>query len=212
MKNKLINQRDILSFIYYFYEHYCSIEKYKICLDQKINNFKNLYDNSLINWIDFDIVFINECNKESAYYRATKLLENILDNLKSNSKLLEILYLLDSGPGKNTINNNGNSKISFNLSMISKHNIISHIKNIIQNLIIRKNKATNRKTDPYAECDIYSGIMTVYEKTLFKKELIETKKFFIDEPDENDNYTISLFLCLLHEICSHLELLIKEKQ
>jgi len=212
LKNKLINQRDILSFIYYFYKHYCSIEKYKNCLDQKINNYKNLYDNSSIDWIDFDIVFINECNKGSAYYRAIKLLENILDNLKFNSKLLEILYLFYSGSGKNKYNNNkGNSKISFNLSMISKHNIISHIKNIIPNLIIRKNKATNRKSDPYAECDIYSGILSVYEKTLFKKELIETKKFLIDEPDKNDNYTISLFLCLLHEICSHLKLLIKEK-
>jgi hypothetical protein len=212
MKEKLINQRDILAFTYYFYEHYCSIEKYKDCLDQKLNLYKNIYDNSLIDWLDFDIVFIKECNKESAYYKAVKLLENVLDNLKPNSKLLEILYLVDSGSGKIKNNNKFDySKIAFNLSMISKKNIISHIKNIIPNMIIRKNKARNRKTDPYAECDINSGIMTVYEETLFKIDFLEAKKILIDEPDENDNYTITLFLCLLHELCSHLKLLIKEK-
>ena len=31
MENNVINQRDILSFTYYFYEHYCSNEKYKHC-------------------------------------------------------------------------------------------------------------------------------------------------------------------------------------
>ena len=212
MKNNVINQRDILSFIYYFYEHYCSNEKYKECLDKKLESYKDLYDNSLINWLDFDIVFIKECNKESAYNKAVKLLQNVIDNLKPNSKLLEVLYLFDSGSGK-IINNNKivNSKISFNLSMITKENIISHIKNIIPNIIIRKNEDINRKTDPYSECDIYSGIITVYEKALFQKKLSETKKLLIDDPDENDIYTFTLFLCLLHELCSHLKLFIKKK-
>lgn len=99
MKNKLINQRDILSFAYYFYLNYCSIEKYKNCLEEKMDSYKDLYDNSKKNWLDFDILFINECNKESAYNKAKKLLEDVLLNLKQNSKLLEILYLLDSGSG-----------------------------------------------------------------------------------------------------------------
>ena len=212
MKNKLINQRDILSFIYYFYEHYCSIEIYKDCLVQKLKSYKELYDNSSINWLDFEIIFIKESKKDCAYYKAVKLLEDVLVNLNQNSKLLEILYLLDSGSGKMRKNNkNGYSKTSFNLSMITKDNIISHIKNIIPNIIIRKDKARKKKTDPYAECDIYSGIITFYEKTLFKKELYETTKILIDEPDENDNYTITIFLCLLHELCSHLKLSVKEK-
>ena len=212
LKNKLISQRDILSFTYYFYEHYCSIEKYKDCLDQKLKSYKDLYDNSSINWLDFEIIFIKECKKDSAYYKAIKMLENILVNLKPNSKLLEIFFFLDSGSGKIRKNNEiDNSKTSFNLSMISKENIISHIKNIIPNIIIRKDKARKRKTDPYAECDIYSGMMTIYEKTLFQKKLYETTKFLIEEPDKNDNYTITIFLCLLHELCSHLKLLLKEK-
>ena len=212
MKENLINQRDILSFTYYFYEHYCSIEKYKDCLDQKLNLYKDIYDNSLINWLDFEIVFIKECNKESAYYKAIKLLVDVTDNLKPNSKLLEIFYLIDSGWGKIKNNNKiDDAKISFNLSMISKENIISHIKNKIPNIIIRKNKARNRKTEPYAEYDIYSGIMTIYEETLFKVELSEAKTILIDNPDENDNYTITIFLCLLQELCSLLKLLKKEK-
>ena len=212
LKNNIINQRDILSFAYYFYENYCSIEKYKDCLCQKMNDYQDLYDNSSIKWIDFDIVFINEINKESAYYRAVKLLENVLDNLKPNSKLLEILYLLDSGSGN--IRKKGEDddlKTAFNLTMITKENIITHIKSIIPNIIIRKDSARNRKKSPYAECDINSGIMTIFEKTLFKKELSETKRILIDEPDVNDFFSITIFLCLLHELCSHLKLLIKEK-
>ena len=140
-------------------------------------------------------------------------MEDVLLNLKSNSKLLEILYLLDSGSGKNKKNKKfDNTKTSFNLSMISLNNIISHIKILIPNMIIRKNTASKKKFNPYAECDINSGIMTIYEETLFKNELSESKKFLIDNPDINDNYSITIFICLLHEICSHLKLIIKDKE
>ena len=209
MKNNIINKRDILSFALYFYEHYCSNEQYKDCLEQKIDSYKELYDNYENNWLDFEFVFIKECNKESAYYKAIKLLEDVLLNLRHNSKLLEILYLLDSGSGKNK--QFDNTKTSFNLSMISLCNIIAHIKILIPNMILRKSKSLKKKYDPYAECDINSGIMTIYEETLFKKKLSESKKFLIDNPDINDNYSISIFISLLHEICSHLKLLIKDK-
>jgi hypothetical protein len=179
-------------------------------LAQKIESYDELYDNCDNNWLDFEIVFIKECNKESAYYKAIKLLEDVLLNLKYNSKLLEILYLLDSGSGKNK--QFDNTKTSFNLSMISLNNIISHIKILIPNMILRKAKSLKKKSDPYAECDINSGIMTIYEETLFKKELSESKKILIDNPDINDNYSITIFICLLHEICSHLKLLIKDKE
>ena len=213
MKNDIINKRDILSFAYYFYEHYCSNEQYKDCLEQKIKSYKDLYDNCEKNWLDFEIVFVKECIKDSSYYKAVKLLEDVLLNLKSNSKLLEILYLLDSGSGKNKKNKKfDNTKTSFNLSMISLNNIISHIKILIPNMIIRKNTASKKKFNPYAECDINSGIMTIYEETLFKNELSESKKFLIDNPDINDNYSITIFICLLHEICSHLKLIIKDKE
>ena len=213
MKNKFINQRDILSFVYYFYQHYCSIEKYKNCLEQKMDSYKDLYDNSKKNWLDFDILFINECDKESAYCKAKKLLEDVILNLKQNSKLLEILYLLESGSGNfKKYMYNSSSKTSFNFSMISKENIISHIKILIPNIIIRKSVASNKNSEPYAECDINSGIMTIYEQTLFKKNLSETKKFLINEPDINNNYSITIFICLLNEICSHLKLSLKDKK
>ena len=91
-------------------------------------------------------------------------------------------------------------------------NIISHIKILVPNIIVRKGTALKRKSDPYAEIDINSGIMTIYEETLFKKKLSETKKFLIDEADINDIYSIAIFICFLHEICSHLKLLIKDKE
>ena len=100
-------------------------------------------------------------------------------------------------------------KTSFNLSLISKENIISHIKCIIPNIIIRKDRTKEKES--YAECDIYSGLMTIYECTLFKKELSETKKLLIESDDIDDKYTITIFLCLLHEICSHLKLDLKDK-
>ena len=212
MKKEIINKRDTLSFTYYFYEHYCSANKYKDCLEQKFYDFKIIYDTCSINWPDFDFVFFKECNQESAYYKALKLLEDILDNLKPNSRLLEILYLIDSGTG-NSRNNNKTDKtnILFNLSMISKKNIITHIKNIFPNMIIRKNKPRKKIITLYAESDIYSGIITIYEETLFNKKLDDAKKILIDEPDKNDQYTITLFICLLNELCSHLKLIIREK-
>ena len=212
MKKEIINKRDTLSFTYYFYEHYSSANKYKDCLEQKFYDFKIIYDTCSINWPDFDFVFFKECNQESAYYKALKLLEDILDNLKPNSRLLEILYLIDSGTG-NSRNNNKTDKtnILFNLSMISKKNIITHIKNIFPNMIIRKNKARKKKISRYADSDIYSGIITFYEETLFNKKMDDAKKILIDEPDKNDQYTITIFICLLHELCSHLKLLIRDK-
>ena len=43
----------------------------------------------------------------------------------------------------------------------------------------------------------------------FKKTFSETKKILIEEEDKDDKYTISIFLCLLHEI---LKLVLKEKK
>ena len=105
------------------------------------------------------------------YSGSVELLKDVLGNLKSDSKLLEILYFIDSGTGRIRKNNkNDDSKISFNLSMISKQNIIDHVENLIPNIIIRKAISSYKKTDSYAKCDILSGIMTIYEETLFKKK------------------------------------------
>lgn len=157
--------------------------------------------------------FIKECKNDCSYYKAIELLKNVIDNLDINSKLIQILYLIDSGVGKIRKNKNKkwDFKTSFNLSLISKENIISHIKCIIPNIIIRKDK-TKKKLESYAECDIYSGLMTIYEYTIFKKELSETRKFLIESDDIDDKYTITIFLCLLHEICSHLKLVLKDKK
>lgn len=87
-----------------------------------------------MNWIDFEILFINECHKESAYSKAFNLLIEVLDDLKTNSALLEILYLIDSGVGE--VKNK--EETTFNLAMLSKDQIISHIKALIPNIIIRK--------------------------------------------------------------------------
>ena len=54
--------------------------------------------------------------------------------------------------------------------------------------------------------------MTIYEYTLFKNKLTETKKYLIESEDKDDKYTITIFLCLLHEICSHIKLVIKDKK
>ena len=213
MAKNIITQRDIISFSYYFYEHYCSVEQYKKCLNYKINSYNDLYINNSTDWLDFEIVFIKECKKDCSYYKAIKLLEEVLDNLNPKSLLLEILFLINSDVGKirrtNKISNDAKRK--FNLSLITKENIISHIKGIIPNMIIRKNETGDWKEEPYAECDIYSGIMTIYEKTLFKKDISKTNKFLIEDPDNEDRYSICIFLCLLHVICSHLKLSITDK-
>ena len=105
-------------------------------------------------------------------------MKDVLGNLKSDSKLLEILYFIDSGTGRIRKNNkNDDSKISFNLSMISKQNIIDHVENLIPNIIIRKAKSSNKKTESYAKCDILSGIMTIMKKHFLKKNFQKQKKY-----------------------------------
>ena len=36
--------------------------------------------------------------------------------------------------------------------------------------------------------------------------------FLIESEDKEDKYTITIFLCLLHEICSHIKLVLKDKK
>ena len=213
LKEKVINFRDILSFSKYYLDNYSSSEQYKQCLDLKLDDYISLYNNYDLNWIDFEILFIKECPKESAYSKAFNLLIEVLDDLKTNSALLEILYLIDSGVGK--IRDKGKDETSFNssfnLAMLSKDQIITHIKALIPNIIIRKQESnsTFHTKDSYAESFLFSGITIFYEKTLFDLEISEAKKILIDEDDKENKYVISIFLTLLHEICSHLKLIMR---
>ena len=49
MAQNIISKKDILSFSYYYYEHYCSADKYKYCLEKDLKSYENLYNNSSTN-------------------------------------------------------------------------------------------------------------------------------------------------------------------
>ena len=204
-QSKLITERDILSFCHWFKDNYTFMDAYKRCLDEKINNYEELYNNCSPDWIDFELLFVKECHKESSYFKAFKLLENIINKLHPKSILLEILYFIDSGTAYSR-----NKKIegkSFNLSMISKNDIITHLKKIIPNIIIRKKKNNTLTTkNGYAEYKLLSGITIIYEEALFQDKLKDIKKILSEEADQENKYVIPIFLILLHEICSHSKL------
>ena len=205
MKSNLINQRDILSFCYWFKVNYTFMNQYKRCLDEKIDNYEEIYDNGSTDWIDFELLFIKECNKESSYSKAFNLLEKVINNLTPKSSLLEILYFIDSGTAY-SINKKQEGK-SFNLSMISKDNIKTHLNKIIPNIIVRKKKNNEfTSKNGYAEYKVFSGITIIYEETLFQDKLKDIKKILSDGADNDNKYVIPIFLILLHEICSHSKL------
>ena len=60
LQSKLINQRDILSFYYWFKDNYTFMNQYKRCLDEKIDNYEEIYNNYSTDWIDFELLFIKE--------------------------------------------------------------------------------------------------------------------------------------------------------
>ena len=209
-KKNIINRKDILSFCSWFKNNYTSAEVLKAGLNGHFDRFEDIYKNSTDEWLNYQITFIKELNKESSYFKAFQFLNDVISNLNEDSKLLEILYLIDSGTGFIT-NRKEKNKKAFNLTSISKKIIINHIKNIIPNIIIRKNKKDNiEKTifysDAYAEFDIYSGLVIFYEETLFKMDIYTSKKRLIEEPDKDDKYVMSIYNILLHEICSHCKL------
>ena len=209
-KKNIINRKDILSFSNWFKNNYTSAEVLKAGLNGHFDNFEDIYENSTDKWLNYQITFIKEINKECSYFKAFQFLNEVISNLNEDSKLLEILYLIDSGTGFVT-NRKEENKKAFNLTSISKKSIINHIKNIIPNIIIRKNKKDNvEKTifysDAYAEFDIYSGLIIFYEETLFKMEIDTAKKILIEDEDKYDKYVMSIYKVLLHEICSHCKL------
>ena len=207
MKSNLINERDILSFYNWFKDNYTYMNQYKRCLDEKIDDYEQIYNNDSTDWIDFEILFVKECHKESSYSKAYNLLEKIINNLHPKSSLLEILYFIESGTS-----HSANKKMegkTFNLSMISKNNIITHLKKIIPNIIIRKkknNELTSKTSCYYAEYNISSGVIIVYEEALFQDKLNDFKKILSEEADKDNKYVITIFLILLRKICSHLKL------
>ena len=211
MKKKLITNRDILSICTWFCINYTSVEKYKFCLNKKKDNYIEIYETNSNKWLDFEILYIKECNDECSYYKAFKLINEVVGNLKTNSLLLEILYFMDSGFG--TLRNGKKNK-SFNLSKLSKDDIISHVKNIIPNFIIRKEDKNSyyKSSKGYAEYDVVSGLLIFYEKELLGKSLPETRKILVEEKDSDDKYSLPIYLLLLREICSHSKLLQKKNK
>ena len=207
MKSNLIHKRDILSFCNWFKDNYTFMNQYKRCLDEKIDIYEQIYNNNSTDWIDFELLFVKECHKESSYSKAFNLLEKVINNLHPKSSLLEILYFIESGTSY-SVNRKLEGK-TFNLLMTSKNNIIAHLKKIIPNIIIRKKKnieLTSKTSYCYAEYNNLSGIIIVYEEALFQDKLKDIKKMLSEEADKDNKYVITIFLILLREISSHLKL------
>ena len=206
MQSNIINQRDILSFCNWFKDNYTFMNQYKRCLDEKIDNYEEIYNKGSTDWIDFELLFIKECNNESSYSKAFNLLEKVINNLTPKSSLLEILYFIDSGTAYST--NMKQEGKSFNLSMTSKDNIIEHLNKVVPNIILRKKKNNEftSKNCYDAEYKFFPGIIIIYEEALFQDKLKEIKKILTDGADNDNKYVMPIFLILLHGICSHLKL------
>ena len=129
LKNNIINRKDILSFSNWFKNNYTSASALKSGLNEHFDHFEEIYEKCTDEWLNYQITFIKDINKQCSYFKAFQFFNEVISNLNEDSKLLEILYLINSGTGFIT-NRKEKNKKSFNLTSISKNSIINHIKKI----------------------------------------------------------------------------------
>ena len=195
-------------------------ENIKDCLSL-IKAYNNHILNSLktFNKID-DMSFINiaKLKKNNPYFIAVNFVEQIINNLEEHSRLYEILSSLDSevitnliieNKDINTITYNdiygntrtikyGKNPTEYGLNLLNVKEIKDHLIKLIPKYIIRLN--TDMKFR--ANYSLGSNIMSINEKSLFKKDSIRLNKIF-DNNDSNEKYAIPIIIEILHELYGH---------
>ena len=148
-----------------------------------INSFKTGIDIDYISFIN-----INDLEKGNPYYRAITFLKNVIENLKENSILFEILLNFDSEVISNVIKENkeinsidytdiyGNKRTidykknptEYGINLLNIKEIKHHLLQLIPKFIIIINTDLRFRADYLNK----GNIMTINEKILFKKNQI----------------------------------------
>ena len=142
-----------------------------------------------------NILFINECLKNSPYYKALEMLNEIIIKINSKSKLFELLFFVASGTG----NNKMEKEIAYKLSLLSERKIKDILLSLIPKFILRE----SMQTDYNAYYSPNSRLIIINENNCFNFSITQGKEYLIEKEDLKGKYTIPLLLIFMHEIFGH---------
>ena len=182
---------------------------------------KNTIEN--IDYINIEKIKKNN-NIKNPYFKAVKLVNDIIDNIDEDSRLFEAFLHFDSGKIENylekIINDDfttidifeekiqhkmGKYKSEFGFNLLNITQIKSHLKQLIPKFIIRAE--TNIKFNAYYEKE--TNIMILNEFRMFNQSIDFMDKIFMG--DDLDKYVIPITIEILHEMMSHGKLRISDK-
>ena len=173
---------------------------------------------------DINYINIDNIRQKNPYYKANKLLEDIIENLTEESRLFEPFLYFDSNVIKNYLENeiintftytdifgnireykNEKFKTEYGLNLLNINQIKNHLKQLIPKFIIR----IETNLDLRAYYDNNTGIMIINEYVMFNEKISFVDKLY--EEKESDIFVIPILIEILHEIMSHSKLRIKDK-
>ena len=144
------------------------------------------------------IINIKKCPKENPYYKAIMFLSDIAKNLDENSCLYDILMQYNSGISNDIIlniekgNKNRKNFTKYELSMLTKDEVINHLLELLPDFIIRY----TFDDDVYAFYSTWNDLIFVNEKKTFNRNEI-TINYCLK------GFCLPLVTLLIHECWGH---------
>ena len=141
------------------------------------------------------ITFIQDCVNNSPYSNAFDLLNKIIENIKSTSKLFELLFLVASGTGNNKLE----KEITYKFSLLSEKKIKEMLIDALPTFILRESNNNNYN----AYYSPSTRILMINENNAFGFSLDEGNKVLVSGKDLDGKYTIPILILLMHELFGH---------
>ena len=190
---------EILRYIFWFRDEILKKNEYLDIISSNISKIKkDIVNKEYTDILPFKVILPLYAKVNTPYYLSIIFLKNFIKDLKEDSFLTEILFLIDSG-----VSTNRAYKLCrmLKLSMLSLKKIKEHLMLLIPKIIIRLDKS--KKNSSNGSFFPNAGIMRVYEGSLFKINKDELDIKLIETEDKEIKYTIPLIMLFLNECFCH---------
>ena len=189
---------EILRFIFWYRNEILNKKEISYTITSNITKIMEEQDQNFTNLEPFKLVLPLKAKENTPYNLSIKFINNFIKDLREDSFLTEILFLIDS-----EVSTNRAFKLCrmFKLSMLSLEKIKEHLILLIPKIIIRLDKSENNSSNGSFLPKI--GIMRVYEGSLFKMSKDELDTRLIETEDIEVKYTIPLIMLIFHECFCH---------
>ena len=200
LKQNIPKSLDIIRILFWYNDYYLNNNDFiKKVRKHFYNNLIDVNKEIQIKEIhDFSFVYPNGCKKGTPYKNCYEFLYRFIDELKEDSFLFEILYLLDSDTASNRLYKNVRT---FQLSLLTLTEIKDHLRCIIPDVVIRKFHSKNDESNG-SFFPLY-GIIECFEGTLYEMDEKKLNFILVENEDNKCNYTMPLIMLFLHELLGH---------